>query len=71
VVWDVVWDQFRRFGEFGFLPSREVSVFGPVGLIRRSSEVTFPIRLVFGVVSFKPDNGALALKCQDMGERLS
>jgi hypothetical protein len=38
-----------------------------MGLIRRSSKATPSISLILGIVSFEPDDGAIAFKRQDMG----
>ena len=38
-----------------------------MGLIRRSSKATPSISLILGIVSFEPDDGAIAFKRQNMG----
>lgn len=38
-----------------------------MGLIRCSSKAAPPISLILGIVSFEPDDGALAFKRQNMG----
>src|SRR6478672_4211309 len=44
--------------------SRQLSIFYPVGLIRRGTEPPLPVRLVVLVVAFEPDDLAVALECQ-------
>ena len=52
---------------FVFLTSCELSIFDPMGLIRRGSKAALPIRLVFQMASFESGDGAFAFKCQDRG----
>ena len=42
-------------------------VFDAVGLLRRQSETSIPVRFIIGKISFKPDDFTVPLECKDMG----
>src|SRR4030067_2711656 len=49
------------------LTSRQLPIFDPVGLARRCPKAALPVCFILRIAPFEPDDGALALKCQNMG----
>jgi len=45
----------------------QMPVFDAMGLVVCRAETFFPVRLVFGIVSFKPDDFTVTLEGKDVG----